>query len=53
MAKKTTDSRDADQVPSEISVGVYYYIDDDGTMVFDEEEMQREFEQKLKKLKGE
>jgi len=53
MAKKTEDSRDAHQVPSEISVGVYFFIDDEGNMIFDEEEMQREFEEKIKKIKGE
>ena len=33
-----------------IEVGVYYYIDDEGNKVYDEEEMQRELEIKLKEL---
>jgi hypothetical protein len=33
-----------------IQVGVYYYIDDEGKKVYDTEEMQREFETKLKDL---
>jgi hypothetical protein len=33
-----------------IEVGVYYYLDDAGNKVYDTEEMQREFETKLKDL---
>lgn len=33
-----------------IEVGVYYYIDDEGNRVYDEEEMQRELEFKMKEL---
>lgn len=42
-----------DNLPVEeqtIQVGVYYYIDDEGNRVYDEEEMQREFESKIKEL---
>ena len=42
-----------DNLPMEeqtINVGVYYYIDDEGNKVYDVEEMQREFETKLKDL---
>lgn len=33
-----------------IEVGVYYYIDDEGNRIYDEEEMQRELEFKMKEL---
>ena len=36
--------------PETIEVGVYWYEDEDGKIVFDVEEMQREFEWKLKKI---
>ena len=41
-----------DEVVSEqtINVGVYYYFDEAGHKVYDVEEMQREFETKLKDL---
>lgn len=51
MDQDKTNKRDVPEVPSEISVGVYFFIDDEGNMIFDEEEMQREFEEKLKKMK--
>jgi hypothetical protein len=35
-----------------IEVNVYYYIDDNGTKVYDVEEMTREFEQKLDELEN-
>lgn len=33
-----------------IQVGVYYYLDEEGNKVYDEEEMQREFDTKVKDL---
>ena len=33
-----------------IEVGIYYYVDENGTKVYDTEEMTREFEQKLSEL---
>lgn len=33
-----------------IQVGVYYYLDEKGNRVYDEEEMQREFDTKIKDL---
>ena len=36
--------------PEIIEIGVYWYEDEDGKIVFDVEEMQREFEWKLKKI---
>jgi hypothetical protein len=39
--------------PIVIEVGVYWYKDDDGNIVYDTEEMQREFDEKLKKLEEE
>lgn len=33
-----------------IQVGVYYYLDEEGNKVYDEEEMQREFDTKIKDL---
>lgn len=33
-----------------IQVGVYYYLDEEGNRVYDEEEMQREFDTKVKDL---
>lgn len=39
-----------DTMPTEVNVGVYFYIDDNGKPVIDREEMQREFEEKLKEL---
>jgi len=36
--------------PETIEIGVYWYEDEDGKIVFDVEEMQREFEWKLKKI---
>lgn len=38
--------------PQTIEIGVYWYKDDDGKIVFDTEEMQREFEQKIKELES-
>ena len=35
------------QIPNEITIGVYYYFDEEGKPHFDVEEMQREFEQML------
>tara|TARA_R110002020_G_scaffold29571_11_gene93242 strand:- start:2346 stop:2486 length:141 start_codon:yes stop_codon:yes gene_type:complete len=35
----------------ELKIGIYYYIDDEtGKKVYDEEEMEREFERKLQAL---
>jgi len=42
-----------DKIPLTIEVEVYYYIDDDNKIVYDEEEMTREFENKLKELPNE
>lgn len=53
MTQNKTGKKDVPEIPSEISVGVYYFIDDEGNTIFDEEEMQREFEEKLNKIKGE
>jgi hypothetical protein len=36
--------------PQTIEIGVYWYKDDDGKIVFDTEEMQRELEQKIKDI---
>ena len=42
------------QIPMEIKVGVYYYIDEETKQpVFDTDEIVKEFEQKLKKLEDE
>lgn len=38
-------------IPVTLEVGVYYYINDQGKPVFDEEEMQRELENKISELK--
>lgn len=38
-------------IPMKIEVGVYYYMDEDGKPVFDEEEMQRELENNISELK--
>ena len=38
------------QIPNELTIGVYYYFDDNGKPCFDVEEMQNEFEQKLANL---
>jgi len=42
-----------DKIPLTIEVGVYYYIDENNKIVYDEEEMTREFENKLKELPNE
>jgi hypothetical protein len=42
-----------DKIPLTIEVGVYYYISDDNKIVYDTEEMVREFENKLKELPNE
>lgn len=36
--------------PTTIEIGVFWYKDDEGNYVFDTEEMQREFEEKLDEL---
>lgn len=36
--------------PTKIEVDVYYYKDDEGNRIYDEEEMQRDFEARLKQL---
>jgi len=36
--------------PVNITIGVYWYEDDDGSIVFDEEEMRKEFETKLEAI---
>jgi hypothetical protein len=40
--------------PKEIQLGVYYYFEDNAEQVcvFDEDEMRREFEEKLEELKN-
>lgn len=38
------------QIPNELTIGVYYYFDDEGKPCFDVEEMKRVFEQALLKL---
>jgi len=39
-------------IPEKIEIGVYYFLDEDGKPVFDVEEMQREFDEKVKDLEG-
>lgn len=42
------------QIPMEIKVGVYYYIDENTKQpIFDTDEMTNEFEQKLKEIENE
>lgn len=36
--------------PQLIQIGVYWYKDDDGNFIFDEEEMRNEFETKLEEI---
>lgn len=38
------------QIPAKIEVEVYYYIDDNGVVQFDIDEMTNEFESKLVEL---
>ena len=40
------------KIPMEIKVGVYYYIDENGMVHFDTDEMTNEFETKLKELEN-
>ena len=42
-----------EKIPLTIEVGVYYYISDDNKIVYDEEEMLNEFQNKLKELPNE
>lgn len=42
--------KDRRLMEDQITVGIYYYIDDAGNKVFDEEEMRNEFENKLEEL---
>lgn len=35
---------------NQLTVGIYYYIDENGKKIFDEEEMRSEFENKLNEL---
>jgi hypothetical protein len=37
----------------EIKIGIYYYIDDEGNKVYDEDEIRDEFERKLQELLNE
>lgn len=39
-----------DMLPKELSVGLYYYIDDEGNFIFDEDEMINEFSTMLRQL---
>jgi len=39
-----------DTIPDTIEIGVYHTTDEDGNMVFDVEEMTREFEATLNRL---
>lgn len=48
--KKDSTKKDSTLPPVTIEVGVYWYESEDGKIVFDEEEMQKEFEFKLKKI---
>ena len=42
------------QIPMEIKVGVYYYIDEETKQpIFDTDEMTNEFERKLKEIEDE
>ena len=41
------------KIPLTIEVSVYYYISDDNKIVYDEEEMLNEFQNKLKELPNE
>lgn len=34
----------------EIRIEIYYYIDDEGNKIYDEDEMRNEFERKLQEL---
>jgi len=52
MANNENEVRVAKGIPHTIEINVYYYIGEDGKPVFDEEEMQREFDEKLKNLKA-
>lgn len=36
--------------PQSIEIGVYWYEDDDGNIIFDEEEMRKEFENRLMEI---
>lgn len=47
MAKTKKTGAAGEKPPLQIEVGVYYYEDENGIPVFDEEEMRREFENKL------
>ena len=38
--------------PQKIEIGVYWYKDDDGKIIFDTEEMRRELEQKIQELES-
>ena len=53
MENNGKEIRVAKGIPNSIEIGVYFYIDEEGRPVFDEEEMQREFDEKVKNLKGE
>lgn len=39
-------------VSNKVEVGVYYYQDEDGKKVYDTEEMEREFQEKISKLES-
>jgi hypothetical protein len=52
MTNNQNQTKAEKEIPQTIEIGVYYYINEDGEPVFDEEEMQRELEEKIKNLKG-
>jgi hypothetical protein len=39
-----------DSMYNQLTVGIYYYTDEDGKKVFDVEEMRAEFEMKLEEI---
>ena len=45
-------SEERDGEGNDISVGIYWYEEEDGTRVYDVEEMRAEFEKKLRRLIG-
>ena len=49
-AYELSEERDGEE--NTISVGIYWYEEEDGTRVYDVEEMRAEFEKKLRRLIG-
>ena len=48
--KTTEEKLDKNGMPDTLEVGIYYYTDDDGKKVYDEECMREEFETLLEQL---